>query len=267
MISYSQNFEDVILARALEKVSEGVYMDLGAADSTYLSVTRHFYDKGWRGINVEPNPITFDALADARPRDLNLKVGISATAGQRKFYCVTDHELSTFDEALGESYLKEFPGSFVSTVEIITPETLIGIANKHFDEVHFLKIDIEGHEAEVLNNWNFTSLAPWIVIVESTHPRTRIASHEKWENSLIESGYRFVYEDGLNRFYLHEHKAQLAEYFRYPPNLFDEFITHAEALAKNENILITRERDALLSSRSWKITYPVRRLAKFFKLI
>ena len=53
-VSYAQNFEDVMLWRALREVTHGFYIDVGAADPDSDSVTRAFYDRGWSGINVEP---------------------------------------------------------------------------------------------------------------------------------------------------------------------------------------------------------------------
>ena len=57
-VSYAQNFEDVILWRALHDVTPGFYIDIGANSPTIDSVTKAFYERGWRGINVEP-PLHF----------------------------------------------------------------------------------------------------------------------------------------------------------------------------------------------------------------
>ena len=66
MISFAQNFEDVILARVFQGRSAGFYVDIGAGDPVTLSVTKWFYDQGWSGINVEPNKTLFDRLSKAR---------------------------------------------------------------------------------------------------------------------------------------------------------------------------------------------------------
>ena len=54
IISYAQNFEDVILWRALKHVERGFYIDVGAQDPVINSVSLAFYEKGWRGVHVEP---------------------------------------------------------------------------------------------------------------------------------------------------------------------------------------------------------------------
>ena len=79
MISYAQNREDVLLARVFHDVKAGFYVDVGANDPEHCSVTKHFYDLGWRGINFEPGRV-FEKLAAARPRDINLNVAASDRA-------------------------------------------------------------------------------------------------------------------------------------------------------------------------------------------
>ena len=68
IISYAQNFEDVMLERAFANVEAGFWIDVGAWDPDVDSVTRHFSDRGWRGVNCEPNPHYFNLYRDRRPR-------------------------------------------------------------------------------------------------------------------------------------------------------------------------------------------------------
>lgn len=74
MISYSQNFEDVILNRFFKNTNIGFYVDVGAHDPIIDSVTKHFYDKGWSGINIEPVNLAFKKLQAERKRDINLLI-------------------------------------------------------------------------------------------------------------------------------------------------------------------------------------------------
>ena len=61
--SYAQNFEDVMLFRALGHVKKGFYLDIGAGEPEIDSVTKLFYSLGWTGVNVEPNNLSFKKLA------------------------------------------------------------------------------------------------------------------------------------------------------------------------------------------------------------
>src|SRR5262245_21135095 len=86
MISYAQNGEDVLLERLFRDVPVGTYIDVGANDPVDFSVTKHFYDRGWRGINIEPGPQAFARLCAQRPRDLNLNLGLAEVEGAACFY-------------------------------------------------------------------------------------------------------------------------------------------------------------------------------------
>ena len=73
LISYAQNFEDIMLWRALSQVKNGTYIDVGANDPIIDSVTKVFYDNGWSGINIEPVKENWEKLLEARPRDVNIQ--------------------------------------------------------------------------------------------------------------------------------------------------------------------------------------------------
>src|SRR5690348_6482057 len=50
--SYSQEGEDLILARLLENTPSGLYVDIGAHHPFRFSNTRLLYERGWHGINI-----------------------------------------------------------------------------------------------------------------------------------------------------------------------------------------------------------------------
>ena len=85
-ISYAQNYEDVMLWRALGYVGQGFYIDVGANDPEGDSVTRAFYDRGWNGINIEPMAEHFAQLKAGRPRDINLQAAVGDTQGEITLY-------------------------------------------------------------------------------------------------------------------------------------------------------------------------------------
>ena len=56
MISYSSNFEDVILQRVFADIAQGSYIDVGASLPIEESNSFALYQKGWRRIAIEPLP-------------------------------------------------------------------------------------------------------------------------------------------------------------------------------------------------------------------
>jgi FkbM family methyltransferase len=227
-VSYAQNFEDVLLWRALGHVHSGFYIDVGAAHPDTDSVTRAFYDRGWSGINIEPTAEYGLRLAAARPRDINVQRVMGAEAGQATFYVVNGTGLSTL-EATSVSALID-AGMEVSPRQVEV-QTLVALCEAHAPlDIHFLKIDVEGAERDVLSGADFGRFRPWIVVVEATAPMSTLERHEQWEGFLLDNDYRFVWFDGLNRFYVAgEQFDALAGAFKAPPNVFDNFVRAADS--------------------------------------
>ena len=85
IVSYAQNFEDVMLARCFPE-PRGFYVDVGANDPDIDNVTRVFYERGWSGINIEPLAENCARLRQRRPRDVNLEIAVGDHDGSITFY-------------------------------------------------------------------------------------------------------------------------------------------------------------------------------------
>jgi FkbM family methyltransferase len=235
-ISYAQNFEDVMLWRALKHIENGFYIDVGANDPEIDSVTKAFYELGWRGMNIEPVPQWFQRLKESRLRDINLEVAVGSEPGTITLCEIPDTGLSTVDKVFAERHVAD-QGYEVRELEV-PMETLSNLCERyHVAPIHFLKIDVEGMEKSVLEGVDFEKLRPWIVLLESMEPNSQEESHSEWEPILLDGGYHFVYSDGLNRFYLANEHRELLSAFKYPPNVHDNFLSKrqqdAELLAAN----------------------------------
>jgi FkbM family methyltransferase len=222
-VTYAQNFEDLMLWRALNAVKEGFYIDVGAADPEEDSVTRAFYDRGWHGINIEPSPGHFAAIEAARQRDINLRCLVGRNPGEQDLYNIPDTGLSTVEKELAERHASdEYPSEAIR----LPVRTLADICGEFAPrDIHFLKIDVEGAEEAVLRGADFVAYRPWIVLVEATVPMSQEENWEGWDPLLTKAGYIFAWFDGLNRFYLASERAgELRHAFRTPPNVFDGWV-------------------------------------------
>ena len=220
-ISYAQNFEDVILRRALGHVNEGVYIDVGAQHPRIDSVSRSFYEAGWRGIHVEPVPHYAKLLQEDRPDERVLACALGSEVGEVNFFQIDGTGLSTASEAIAMEHAKrDFAIAKISVLQKNLNFVFDLIKNS---DVHWLKIDVEGAEEAVLRGWKRHSARPWVVVVESTKPLSEEPSFAMWEPLLRARGYRMVYFDGLNRFYLHKTHLELLPAFSHGPCVFDDF--------------------------------------------
>lgn len=223
-VSYAQNCEDVMLWRALKDVNNGFYIDVGAAWPVEHSVTKAFYDRGWHGINIEPNPIHHASLANERQRDINLQLAVGAIKGSLTINLVGATGLSTLDCAIANKHQTDGWGIVQQTVSIVTLAEVCLQYVPPGQEIHFLKVDVEGFEEQALKGHSWTKYRPWIVLVEATLPMTQQESYEAWEPILLNANYCFAYADGLNRYYVAKEHVGLAFQLKYPPNVFDSFV-------------------------------------------
>jgi len=223
-VSYSQNAEDVLLWRALGHVQRGFYIDVGANDPVEHSVTKAFYERGWRGVSIEPLPSFHQAFEEQRPEDTNLAVAAGAVNGELTLYDVPAvRGWASPEQAVAEMHRAE--GHQVTEVTVPV-RTLSAICEEHVHgEIHFLKIDVEGFEGEVLRGMDFTRWRPWVLVIEATLPNSRSTNHHTWEHLVLGQRYHFAWFDGLNRYYVADEHAELLGQLDVQPNVFDEFIS------------------------------------------
>jgi FkbM family methyltransferase len=221
-VSHSINCEDVILNRLFSELRDGVYIDVGAGHPRFDNDTFALYERGWCGINIEPNHSFYALLVQERPRDTNLRMALSNSPGEITYYEVGGTGLSTCDaeqagvyRELGHSVItREVP---VKTLSSILSETGV-------DRINVLKVDVEGFEEKVLDGNDWGRFRPEVVVVEATYPNTPIRRPTNIRGSMEARGYRHVYFDGLNDFYL-EREVAAPEGLSLPPNIFDRFMS------------------------------------------
>jgi FkbM family methyltransferase len=263
-ISYAQNFEDVMLYRALKEVECGFYIDVGANDPTVDSVTKAFYDRGWRGINIEPIQAWHEKIQSERARDINLCVAAGAEKGQLQLFDFPGTGLATPDREIAHLHQKEHQEKYESlSVPVLTLSEIC--TSYHLAPIHFLKIDVEGGELSVLQGINLEVIRPWVIVVEATRPNSTEEDFATWEPILLGARYHFVYFDGLNRFYLAEEEMRLEHHFRTPPNFFDGFILYREGQAQEcleRTVEQAHRAELLIKELEIRVNHEVARVAE-----
>ena len=215
LVTYAQNREDVILRAFFYDTDKGFYVDVGANHPTSDSVTKMFYDMGWRGINIEPIKELHKKFRKDRPEDINLAVGVSNEFGELEFTEFETHGISTFSADTAKEYAKDEKVKKSYTVKVDTLASIL--EGQEFDSIQFLKIDIEGYEYEALEGNDWDKYRPEVICIEANHVE------RDWRPILTDNGYSLAYFDGLNEYYVEEKSKHRAELFResFPKILVD----------------------------------------------
>jgi len=224
LISYAQNAEDVVLWRALGGLREGIYVDVGGYDPDDDSVTRLFYERGWRGITVEPVPEFAERFRERRPRDELVEAAVTDLDvdklvlhrfGSTGLSTVVDGLATRHDDAGFEHTDLQVPA--------ITLDAVLEQSSAVREAIHFLKVDVEGAEDQVLRSVDLKRWKPWVLVIEATEPNSTSSAHETWEPLVLAAGYHFTLFDGLSRFYVSDAHPELAAALSYPACILDGY--------------------------------------------
>jgi FkbM family methyltransferase len=191
-LSWSQEGEDMILRRIFENQSVGFYVDVGAHHPFRFSNTCCFYRRGWHGINIDADPAAIEAFRRARPRDINLSVGVLDSPGKSTFHVFSDPALNTFDEELA-SQREKLTGYRVLEKRVVVTDRLDSILVRHLPQgsaIDILNVDAEGRDLEVLRSNDWRRFRPRCVLVEARIAGLDELGSDSTNIFLSEQGYR-----------------------------------------------------------------------------
>ncbi len=215
VVSYAQNREDIILNGLLSGIENGRYIDIGANHPVFDSVTYLFYKKGWSGINIEPNIALHKELERARPNDTNLNIGVGNKTGTGNIRIYNNKDgLSTLSDKMKILYEHSDTTSkkdFVDKkIKVLTLKDIV--LKYNIGEVHFMKIDVEGYEHNVIKGNNWKTFRPWVLCIEANHI---ISSDKNWLELLADNNYQELFDDGLNKYFVANEHSDIAQNFSY----------------------------------------------------
>jgi len=210
-----------LINRLFQGVPIGTYVDVGCNHPIRESLTYPLYERGWRGLCVDPNPDFADEWRGAREGDAFVVAAISDDLTSRDFYLGSDSSLSTFDADYANSHSKRGVRFKVTHVH---PKTLASVVSEHLpseSEIHLLCVDTEGHEINVLrslfnrSNLKAPSFLPGAIIVEIKNLSLMrpIVNQTEIADMLLDIGYVMVAKDLLNACFIMPEKP----YFKWIP--------------------------------------------------
>lgn len=193
----------MILEEYFQGVNKGFYIDIGAYHPIRYSNTFKFYLKGWHGINIDARPGSMQNFKKVRPKDINLEIAVGNRSECLKYYMFDEPALNGFSKEISEERDRDFHFNILKTVDINLERLEVILDNflPENTEIHFLSIDVEGLDYEVLLSNNFNKYRPKMILVETSVISEGLAFDSEINIFLNENGYSLVAKTFRTSFY------------------------------------------------------------------
>ena len=169
-VSFSKAGDDIQLYKLINNDSPGVYVDVGCWHPVKASNTYFFYNRGWKGICIDPNPELIPLYKQLRPNDVFVNAGISNSKTPLDYYMLKESSMNTFSydflvkHQLDSQILNTFKVPMYSLKEVLDKNL-----NEN-DRLDFFDIDVEGFDLEVLKTNDWKKYRPKVIVIESDSP-------------------------------------------------------------------------------------------------
>ena len=197
----SQFNEDLKILKFFKE--KGFYVDIGCYHPIRYSNTYRMFKLGWKGMNIDLNPLSIEFFNVARPRDINICAAISNKESGNLYF---DHELSpqnTLEKNHTDFYEKVFGLKTKNSKKIKTKKlSEIFRKNKIF-KVDFLNMDAEGHELSILKSFSLKTFDIKVICIEVLkHNLKGIIESKKITRHLNKNGFKFKFAVGINSIFM-----------------------------------------------------------------
>jgi FkbM family methyltransferase len=223
---YSQCKEDKVIYEKYIKnlnIINPIYLEMGAMNGITYSNTYFFeVELGFTGILIEPNPYEFEKLNKNRPNNRNYNYLVSDCEDDIEYTYYNCNELSaisgvtsTLTESNINIFYKRNNDWLSSKIDNnlfhinIKPKTLSYIIkDSGFEKIDFFSLDVEGHELNVLNSFNW-EIPINMILVENNQDTMKV------DLLLRNKNYIFMETIGPNSFYI------LSDFYNNNKHLFN----------------------------------------------
>ena len=192
--SYSSFGEDRLILKYLAKHPTGFYVDVGAHAPIDYSNTFALYQRGWRGIAIDPDPDAVAAFGRTRPEDIALQLAIGSKPGKVTLHLFNDRSMNTVDDTLFEETKKNPRKRHLGDI-VVERKTLAAVLGEHVPAgrvVDFMNVDCEGADLDVLRSNDWARFHPRLLAVEDLHLDLERVVESPIFRFLRPLGYRLV---------------------------------------------------------------------------
>ena len=199
--SYSLSNVDLIIDYLFKNINKGVYIDVGCNHPIKFNNTYLLYKRGWSGINIDSDLDSIKLFNKFRSNDFNVRNIVSDDESVKKLYYYHKRSaLNTLSKDLVDSRTSK-PSKIIEE-KSVTLNKIIEDSPYHSSKINLLSVDIENHELEALNNFNFLKYKVDVLVVESTDTSLKklemfnqsldFITKSKVYNLIVNNGYKLI---------------------------------------------------------------------------
>ena len=166
--SYSQDGEDLFIAKFFDGKNDGFYVDIGAHHPYRYSNTYVLSQRGWTGINIDATPGSMASFRQLRQKDINLELAITEKSGSFTYFTFDDSALNTVSEERAQEVITSKQSRLKEkvTVKAVPLTEVLQHYLPKSKQVTFLNIDIEGTDETILRSNNWQKFRPKLLAIE-----------------------------------------------------------------------------------------------------
>ena len=160
---YSTSSADALINFIFRNTAKGTYVDVGCNHPIQNNNTYLLHKRGWEGVNIDLDKENIEVFNVARSNDYNFNIAASDSKGIKDVYFFhSSSEINTLNKKISNSHSTKTKSVFKINTD--TLDNIISLTP--YKNIDVLSIDVEGHELEVLNGFNFIKSQPKLIVIE-----------------------------------------------------------------------------------------------------
>lgn len=181
---FSEDNQDIFVDNYFKNMTNGIFFEVGAADGVLFSNTLYLKrERNWTGVLIEPNRHLYNSLVSIRRKSYTINSCASLDESISVVNFLPAMLLGGILKNLKEQKL------LMNRVKLINPnikpEKVLCVPLKSIAEaigtthIHFLSLDVEGAELEVLKTIPLSQIIIDLIMVDYFVPNSKTASQKR----------------------------------------------------------------------------------------
>ena len=159
--SYSFGGCDLLIDYIFKSKKRGFYLDVGCQHPVSNNNTYLLYKRGWSGINIDLDPKNIRLFDLERPNEINICKCVSSDNSKKDLFFF--HSGSPIN-SLEKKTTKDKSNFSLKKIETFTLNSIL--EDYKIQHIDYFNLDVEGHELDVLKNFNIQKYKPKVISVE-----------------------------------------------------------------------------------------------------